>query len=280
MLKYRGGKTRELDQILPSIPKEYSRYIEPFFGGGAVYFALEPENAIINDVNPKLMGFYKAVQQDYPHLIEEIEELATVYNANSEAYLAAKQDNPDTHIEDPNEELYYRLRDMFNGLAPSEYSDAALYFFINKTAYSGMVRHNKQGEYNVPYGRYKRINPHQIEPQHSKLLQRASIHNDDYSKIFELCEEDDFVFLDPPYDCVFTDYGNGMVQSDFKEGEQRKLRDAFFSLPCKALLVIGKTDLTEELYKGSIVKEYAKNYAVNIRNRFKARSNHILVANY
>jgi len=95
-----------------------------------------------------------------------------------------------------------------------------------------------------------------------------------------MAEVDDFIFLDPPYDCVFSDYGNESYKEGFGEEEHRRLASDFKNLSCKALLVIGKTSLTEELYGKYIVEEYNKSYAVNIRNRFKADAKHIIVTNY
>ena len=95
-----------------------------------------------------------------------------------------------------------------------------------------------------------------------------------------MTKDNDFVFLDPPYDCVFSDYGNEEYKNGFNDDSHRKLAQDFKNLSCKTLMVIGKTSLTEELYRNMIVDEYAKKYAVNIRNRFKASANHILIANY
>ena len=142
-----------------------------------------------------------------------------------------------------------------------------------------MIRYNKNGEFNVPYGRYKHLNTACVTKEHSRLLQGAEVFTGDYQSVFDMCTEDDFVFLDPPYDCVFSDYGNPELGGAFSEEEHRRLACAFFDLPCKALLVIGKTDLTESLYGKSIIHEYDKKYAVNIRNRFKSVSKHILVTN-
>lgn len=90
----------------------------------------------------------------------------------------------------------------------------------------------------------------------------------------------DFMFLDPPYDCIFNDYGNIDMMNGFDEEQHRRLAADFRNLPCKAMMVIGKTPLTEELYGRYIIDEYYKNYAVNIRNRFKAEAKHIVVLNY
>jgi DNA adenine methylase len=95
-----------------------------------------------------------------------------------------------------------------------------------------------------------------------------------------MADEDDFMFLDPPYDCVFSDYGNVEYKDGFNEKNHTELANAYKELNCKALMVIGRTPLTEELYGDMIVEEYGKSYAVNIRNRFKAKASHILVSNY
>lgn len=280
MIKYRGGKSKELPQIIPHIPYYSGRYVEPFFGGGALYFLLEPKRAIINDINIPLINFYLGVRDDFQNLKEELTLIETTYRSNREAYESLKQKQPTERVEDKNEKLYYLLRDMFNGKINKQYSDALLYYFINKTAYSGMIRYNANGDFNVPYGRYKYLNTQKVSRNHSELLKRSEILNTDYKDVFNLCTADDFVFLDPPYDCCFSDYGNAEYKEGFNEDSHRRLAEDFRQLPCKCLMVIGKTPLTEELYGEFIVDEYEKSYAVNIRNRFKAEANHIVVVNY
>ena len=280
MIKYRGGKSKEIPNIMWHIPRFTGRYIEPFLGGGALFFYLEPRQAIINDINSKLIGFYRGVRDNYKNLREELDEVEALYTNNRKDFDKLKTQFPNERVEDKNEELYYLLRDMFNERKDKKYSDALLYYYINKTAYSGMIRYNAHGEFNVPFGRYKHLNTSSVTLSHSNLLQRAEIFNTDYSNIFNLCREDDFVFLDPPYDCVFSDYGNEEYKEGFNENNHRKLAKDFANLPCKALMVIGRTPMTEELYKGYIIDEYEKNYAVNIRNRFKSGAQHIVVANY
>lgn len=280
MIKYRGGKSKEVPQIMLHIPRFTGRYVEPFFGGGALFFHLEPIKAIINDINAKLIDFYRGVRDNYALLRRELDEIERLYASNRSDFNALKALHPDERVEDKNEALYYRLRDMFNGRSEKTFSDALLYYYINKTAYSGMIRYNAQGEFNVPFGRYQHLNTSSVTLAHSKLLQRAEIFNTDYSDVFNLCNTDDFVFLDPPYDCVFSDYGNKEYKEGFSEYNHRRLAQDFANLPCKALMVIGCTPLTEDLYRGRIVDEYAKCYAVNIRNRFKSEAKHIVVANY
>lgn len=280
IIKYRGGKSKEIHLLTPYIPHYTGRYIEPFLGGGAMYFHIEPQCSVINDINSKLMNFYMAVQQNYHDLSEELAQLEQTYTANREAFDALKKKHPNERVVDKNESLYYKLRDMYNGLTKPKYSAAALYYFINKTAYSGMIRFNSKGEYNVPYGRYKNFNTSLITEQHHQLLLNTEIHNADYREIFALAQQDDFIFLDPPYDCIFSDYGNDEYRDGFSEENHRQLANDFYNLNCRAMMVIGSTLLTRELYGGNIVAEYDKNYAVNIRNRFQAEAVHIIVTNY
>nr|MCU0394177.1 Dam family site-specific DNA-(adenine-N6)-methyltransferase [Thermoflexibacter sp.] len=154
LIKYRGGKSREIPYLEKHIPQFSGRYIEPFLGGGAMFFHLEPKKAIINDINSKLMAFYAGVKSDFDVLQKEFAEVEKLYVMNRKKFEALKSKTPNLSVEDENETLYYQLRDMFNDLTEKKYSDALLYFFINKTAYSGMIRYNAKGEFNVPYGRY------------------------------------------------------------------------------------------------------------------------------
>ena len=279
VLKYRGGKSREIPRFLQYIPDDFNRYIEPFLGGGAVYFCVEPENAILNDVNERLMTFYSQLRNNYPQMRQQLDELQRQYEINEIAYKRLKAQNPEERVPNANEDLYYRIRDLFN-YPDNTYLDGVLYFFINKTAYSGMIRYNNSGEYNVPFGRYPNLNTRLVSPRHSDLLQGAELFSLDYRQIFDMAREDDFIFLDPPYDCIFNDYGNIDMMNGFDEAEHRRLAADFRNLTCRALMVIGKTPLTEELYREFIFDEYYKNYAVNIKNRFNNDKMHIIVSNY
>lgn len=280
LIKYSGGKSKEIPQIVARIPRFSGRFIEPFFGGGALYFHLEPHRAIINDINSKLIEFYRGVQQNYPALRKELDEVEKIYHSNRMEFEELKALTPNERVKDKNEAFYYSMRDMFNGLSDKVYSDALLYFFINKTAYSGMIRYNAKGEFNVPFGRYQNINTSLVTEAHSNLLSSAEIYNLDYSEIFNMANDDDFIFLDPPYDCVFSDYGNEEYKDGFNDECHIKLAQDIRNLNCRVLLVIGRTPLTERLYGDMIIDEYVKTYSVNIRNRFKSSASHILVANY
>lgn len=279
VLKYRGGKSREISQFLQHIPNDFNHYIEPFFGGGAVYFNIKPKSAIINDINKRLMTFYQQLRDDYPKMRRQLNELQKKYEANQLAYKKLKAKTPNERVLNANEDLYYYIRKLFNN-PDDAYLDGVLYFFINKTAYSGMIRYNNNGEYNVPFGRYANFNTQLVTQQHSDLLQSAELFNLDYREVFDMAEINDFMFLDPPYDCVFNDYGNNNLINGFDESEHRRLAADFRNLSCRALMIVGKTPLTEELYGKYIFGEYYKNYAVNIKNRFNYDKMHIIVSNY
>ena len=143
-----------------------------------------------------------------------------------------------------------------------------------------MIRYNNNGEYNVPFGRYPNLNTKLVTLEHSKLLQKAELYNLDYKEIFDMSQKNDFIFLDPPYDCIFNDYGNIDLMNGFDEKEHRRLAADFKKLKCKALMIIGKTPLTMELYGEYVFDEYYKNYSVNIKNRFNNDKMHIVVKNY
>ena len=249
IIKYRGGKSKEIPNFIQFIPQNYDRYVEPFLGGAALYFYLEPHAALINDINDKLINFYLSVRNNFNTLRKELTSLETTYISNQIAYEKLKAtDTTSIYVENKNEALYYLLRDMFNAKIEKKYSDASLYYFINKTSYSGMLRFNSKGEFNVPFGRYKNFNTKFVSKAHSELLNKAEITNTDYSDVFNRCTANDFIFLDPPYDCIFTDYGN-IEQNDFTEDDHVRLAQDFRNLPSRALMVIGKTPLTEDLYR-------------------------------
>jgi len=279
MVKYRGGKSKEIELLTPYFPKEYKTYFEPFLGGGAVFFHLNPQKAVINDINEKLMAFYDNVKNDYPRLRSELDSLENEYSQNQKAYKALKAKHPNDRVPNKNEDLYYSIRKEYN-YPSGKYLPGTLYYFINKTAYSGMIRFNSNGEYNVPFGRYINFNTHLITEDHHELLKRTTVLNEDYETVFKMASKDDFMFLDPPYDCVFNDYGNIDHAGGFSDDDQIRLATAFKKLKCKALMVVAKTPIIEKLYGEMIVGHYNKMYAVNIRNRFKNGAEHVIIVNY
>ena len=152
ILKWAGGKTQLLEHLLPKIPKEYNKYIEPFIGGGALFFALKPNNSIIADSNPELINLYRVIAKDVNSLISELKNLKN------------------------EKDFFYDMRKKeFSEL--SEIEAAARTIFLNKTAFNGLYRVNKKGQFNVPFGYYK--NPKILDEDQllaaSKLLKKTKI---------------------------------------------------------------------------------------------------------
>lgn len=168
ILKYRGGKSREIKYFKDYIPK-FDTYYEPFFGGGAVYFYLEPQKAVINDVNKRLIDFYKDVKDEFDLTHIQLSKLGDEYKKNRELFDLEKSKHPHDRVPDKNESVYYKIRDIFNGKTSTELTYATVYFYINKTAYSGMIRYNKNGDFNVPFGRYKNFNTDLLNKGHYNL---------------------------------------------------------------------------------------------------------------
>ena len=133
ILKWAGGKTQLLGELLPKVPERYGKYIEPFFGGGALFFALQPENAVIADSNPELINMYHQVANELDSVISYLQRY------------------------DNNSEMFYAVRALaWEDLPPAE--AAARTIYLNKTCFNGLYRVNRKGQFNVPFGKYKNPN--------------------------------------------------------------------------------------------------------------------------
>jgi DNA adenine methylase len=197
VLKWAGGKQQMLDVLLRAIPPNYTRYIEPFLGGGALFFALRPKEAIIADSNPELINLYRVIAADVEDLISALQEMQN------------------------DEETFYAIRATDSEtLSPIE--QAARTIYLNRTCFNGLYRVNRQGEFNVPYGRYKSITICDAPNLRavSQALQRVEIVHGDYKDV--LCayaRPGDLIYLDPPYLPI-------SVYSDFK----RYTKEQFFDI--------------------------------------------------
>ncbi len=232
-LKWAGGKRSLVERIVGLFPEDYRdrRYHEPFLGGGAVFFHVRPRGGSVNDINPRLMNFYRVVRDSPEELIKE----ASGYRYD--------------------ETEYYRLRDRFNypGLSPVE--DAALFLYLNKTAYNGLYRVNSRGEFNVPFGRY--VNPTIIPKKGimraSRLLKGIDIQRGDFGYVLDVAKSGDLCYLDPPYHPAsetanFTDY----AADGFAAPEQERLRDLCLELDRRNVIFVlsnSDTELVRSLYE-------------------------------
>ena len=177
ILKWAGGKTQMLGELIPRVPKTYGRYIEPFFGGGALFFSLKPENAIIADSNPELINMYLQVA----HHVDDVIECLQKYENTSE--------------------MFYEVRSLDWQTLPKAEA-AARTIYLNKTCFNGLYRVNSSGQFNTPFGKYKNPKICDIDTLRlaSEALRKADILCGDYILVLEhYAQPGDFVFLDPPY---------------------------------------------------------------------------------
>lgn len=231
ILKWAGGKTQMLGEILPRVPKNYNRYIEPFFGGGALFFSLKPENAIIADSNPELINMYLQVAN---HLDDVIEHLQKYENTS---------------------EMFYDVRSLdWESLPKAE--AAARTIYLNKTCFNGLYRVNKRGQFNTPFGNYK--NPKICDTDALRLaseeLKKATILCGDYQLVMEhYAQPGDFVFLDPPYlpisqNSDFKRYTKEQFYED-DHVELAKMINILHERGCYVILTNSNHPLVHQLYE-------------------------------
>ncbi len=230
ILKWAGGKTQLLGDLLPKVPNSYGRYIEPFFGGGAMFFALQPESAIIADSNPELINMYREVAEHVENVIQFLKQ----YENTSE--------------------MFYAVRSQEWTTLPKAEA-AARTIFLNRTCFNGLYRVNKQGRFNVPYGKYK--NPKICDETGlraaSEALKKADILCDDYLLILDhYAQPGDFVFLDPPY-LPISEYADfkRYTKEQFYEEDHIELAKTIMSLHergCHVILTNSNHPLVHELY--------------------------------
>lgn len=204
VLKWAGGKTQLLKELTERLPRGYNKYIEPFFGGGALFFHLLPSNAIIADSNPELINLYQCIKKN-PHKI--ITLLSTYENTK---------------------DFFYSLREkVFEELNPIEAAARTLY--LNRTCFNGLYRVNKSGHFNVPYGNYK--NPRICDEENiiavSNALKTATIVLGDYLDVLnKYAKKGDFIFLDPPYIPISDNSDFKRYTKDqFHDEDQEKLAE-------------------------------------------------------
>lgn len=230
LLKWAGGKTQLLDELVPKISTKYGRYIEPFIGGGALFFAVRPEAAVIADSNPELVNLYRSVADDVDGVIQLLAECRNT------------------------EEAFYAIRSLdYMKLSPVE--AAARTIFLNRTCFNGLYRVNRKGQFNVPFGHYK--NPKILDEDAlrsaSSLLRSTTIVHGDYKEVLrEYAKPGDFVFLDPPYLPVsaYADFKR-YTKEQFYEEDHMELADEVKRLHesgCHVVLTNSNHPLVHEQY--------------------------------
>jgi len=282
--KWSGGKRKDIKffkEYLPKyvINKEKYKFVEPFFGGGAVYWYLENNNSIINDVDIELINFLKTLKTN----TDEISNIIDILSKNIEDITKIEKSKiiSISDAKTQRGEFFYewRNKDRNKGLVNlSNIDRAARFYIVNQLAFNGMRRFNSSGEFNVPYGNYKSFHK-QWTKEHLELLNNTIINCGDYKNIIiDNDDENTFIFIDPPYTREFSEYS---PENSFGVDKQVELSKIFKSASkCDIMIVINKDEFTTELYKDYITYEYDFKYATNIKNRYSNEVKHLVITNY
>ncbi len=272
VVKWVGGKRQLLKDIGPHLPEEVRNgragYYEPFVGGGAVLFYLQPKRAVINDNNEELVNLYRVIK-DYPsELVEDLKK-----HSNEEEYFY------EIRGLDRDRETFLKLNDV---------ERASRIIFLNKTCYNGLFRVNSAGEFNTPFGRYRNpniVNEITIRAIHNYFVNSdVTILNTDFESALENINQGSFVYFDPPYDPV-SDSANftGYTKGGFGREEQKRLKnvcDILSGKDVKFLLSNSATDFIRELYSDYHVRTIKAGRAVNSRTDRRGAVEEVLVRNY
>lgn len=264
-LKWAGGKSRLIPQYEPYLPKNYQTYYEPFLGGGALFFYLQPKKAVLTDINFELINTYCCVRDRVDDLIALLQEHKSNHNKNSRDY-------------------YYSVRaKTFN----DELAQAARFIYLNKTCYNGLYRVNSQGKFNVPLGKYKNPNicPVDLLRSASDILSNSEIKQADFTKVLNSANSsDDFVFLDPPYHPISdTSYFTGYSIYRFSENQQIKLRDTFKELSergVKVMLSNSDCDFIRSLYSSFTIHTISAGRSINSNTKKRGKITEVLITSY
>ena len=252
ILKWAGGKTQMLGDIMPKIPENYGKYIEPFIGGGALFFALNSNQSIIADSNPELINMYQQIANNVEKVIEYLHQ-----------YRNTKED-------------FYSVREHdWRSLSKAE--AAARTIYLNKTCYNGLYRVNKKGQFNVPFGNYKapKLCDEEALYAASEALKRATIVCGDYQFVLkEYAKPGDFVFLDPPYLPIseYSDFKRYTKEQFYEEDHVELAKEVLrlHELGCHVILTNSNHPLVHELYaKYSIEVIQTKRYISSNGSRRK-----------
>ncbi|WP_314940163.1 DNA adenine methylase [Porphyromonas endodontalis] len=268
-LKWVGGKRQLMPEIRKMLPRGVANrpYYEPFIGGGALFFDLQPKRAIINDYNEELINVYTVIRDNPNELIEDLR----------------KHENT--------AEYFYEIRavdrqPLFAHL--SKIQRASRIIYLNKTCYNGLYRVNNAGEFNSPFGKYK--NPNIVNEPVIKAVSKylnspqIQISNGDYELILRDIPINSFVYLDPPYHPISESSNfTGYVQGGWNDGDQLRLRDVCNRLNdngIKFLLSNSASDFIRDIYSGYNIHVVQANRAVNSNSSKRGQVDEFLICNY
>lgn len=263
-LKWAGGKRQLLSQIDQYLPLLFNKYIEPFVGGGALFFYLLPENAILIDNNPVLINTYNVIKENVEELIELLSQ-----HKNEKKY-------------------YYEWRNIdrteeFKNWSNVEKASRTIY--LNRCCYNGLYRVNSKGQFNTPFGFYK--NPNYCNKENlravNKILQNVKILHGSFEICLDYAEKDDLIYFDPPYvplskTANFTSY----TKESFKKKSQIKLFNTFKKLDdigCKLILSNSYNEFNLDLYKNYNIITLKARRVINSNAKKRGFIKEVLILN-
>lgn len=268
VLKWVGGKRQLLDTLRPLLPKTISKYCEPFIGGGAMLFDLQPKKALVNDINSDLILVYTVIRDSVDELIHRLEQ----FENTSEAFYAVRD--------------WDRDRERYEAL--SDIERAARIIYLNKTCYNGLYRVNNAGEFNSPFGNYK--NPNIVN---APVLRAVSAYFNaaeitfstvDYAELLQNVRRGTFVYLDPPYDPVSdTSSFTGYARGGFTKADQIRLRECCDELNRRGvrfMLSNSATDFIREQYAAYNITIVQAKRAINSVASKRGDVDEVVVRNY
>lgn len=291
-LKWAGGKSQLLDEIIKSLPKDikkFNRYVEPFVGAGAVFLYFIGNNCfdeyIINDINSKLINLYKVVRDNPDLLILEIQKLKN-------KYLGAGLDE--------RENLFYEVRTNFNKDDCDSIKLASYFIFLNKTCFNGLYRENSKGKFNVPFGKYS--NPSFFDEEQINTIScllnaknqngelKVKILNKSFNELEECIDFNTFVYCDPPYRPITVGGFNSYSKSNFNDESQVLLRDFYNIINKKgARVMLSNSDpinldqadtFFDDLYSDFNIKRVYAKRAINSNGKGRGKITELLITNY
>lgn len=269
VVKWVGGKRQIINELSQYLPKDgYTKYYEPFLGGAAMLFHLQPQNAVVNDVNSDLINMYQVIKDNVEDLIQELE----------------------TH---PNEEQhFYDVRDWDRDKEAynerTNIQKAARLIFLNKTCYNGLFRVNNAGEFNTPFGHY--VNPGIVNQPVLRAVSnylnknKITFLNEDFSSALNNVTKTSFVYFDPPYDPIsdsssFTGYTKGGFGREQQES-LKELCDKLDKKNVKFMLSNSATAFIRDLYKDYAIHTIQAKRSVNSIASRRGLVDEVVVTNY
>ena len=268
VLKWVGGKSQLLDTLRPLLPKTISKYCEPFVGGGAMLFDLQPKKALVNDINSDLILVYTVIRDNVDELIQRLEQFENT------------------------SEMFYSVRDWDRDLekyeALSDVERAARVIYLNKTCYNGLYRVNNAGEFNSPFGNYK--NPNIVNAPVLRAVNayfntaEITFSSVDYAELLKNVRRGTFVYLDPPYDPVSdTSSFTGYARGGFTKDDQIRLRECCDELNRRGvrfMLSNSATDFIREQYAAYHITTVQAKRAINSIASKRGDVDEVVVRNY